>query len=286
MSRAFGHLVLIVGLGVASLALAQPSHERIDGLLEQPVSITMTSGERLDGGLYKRSEGHVVFKGNDGTIRSFAIRDIAHITLLQDLPSDTEDRAEHTPDESAAQPTTEQGELIEQNEVLEGAPAAENLESMDEETLLEHAEGPHDDPTAEEAHHAEQLSRNEPLFHAIERYTLEEELKDLQHKQALKREVDRTSRGLIIGGATVIGAHVVFQGLLLIPMFSDGGMTPRTAKILSGVNIPFVLLGGSLLAAGLVQRHKAQQEFQQRYNFSVAPTFHTRGGGAQFGMTF
>lgn len=289
--RTFPHalrtIVLVLCIGVASLAYAAPSPEQVDNLVGQPVTITLQSGQRLDGALYKRSEEHIVFQRHDGHIESLALKNIAHMTLYQPPMNDDVIDDDSDEDSASSEETREDGELVSEAEVLESAQPAPDLESTDADAL----EAKTDVVTTaaapkENAPSSTYNDDDEPLFNALERHALEEELQALKYKQALKKDVDRTSRGMVIGGATVIGMHVVFQGLLLIPMFSNGGMTPRTARILSGVNVPFILMGGSLLAAGLVQRHRAQQEFEQRYNFSVAPTFHRGGGGAQFGMTF
>lgn len=285
LPRAMRTIVLILCIGVTSLAYAAPETEQVDALIGQPVTIILQSGQRLDGALYQRSEGHVVFQRNDGHIQSLALKNIARITLYQ--PPTNEDLADQSSDADSAdsQATTSDGELVSEAEVLEPAQSSPELESTDADALETKTEVVTTAASPKENAPSSTYD-DEPRFNALERHALEEELQALKYKQALKKDVDRTSRGLVIGGATVIGMHVVFQGLLLIPMFSDGGMAPRTARILSGVNVPFVLMGGSLLAAGLVQRHRAQQEFQERYNFSVAPTFHRGGGGAQFGMTF
>lgn len=318
ITRVLGILVAL-NLGVALHANAAPSPEDVDAYLNHYVSLTLESGERFNAAIYTRSEGHIVLKHDDGRVESLAIRKITAIEppyTDEDVDADNaafeieqdayiehrdethdhadEAQADNTPNASDDEPTDE--------DAADDTPTDEHLadatqdDDIDAETdaaedAQAHAadDAPNDDLTDDDAadEDATEAIDTSYTFNALDRRVLDEELRSLMHKQELQREVDRTARGLVIGGSTVIGVHVAIQGLLLIPLFSkDGSMSSRTAKVLSGVNLPFILMGGSLLAAGLVQRDRARKEFQERYNFSVAPTFYKDGAGAQMRLNF
>lgn len=213
---------------------------------------------------------------------------------VEGAPAPTADNEHADAEEDAQQADTDEADASDDEHA-----AAEDVEDAEEEAE-ETTDAPTDSETddalaaqnetsedaAEDAEDTEDVDFSY-AFNALDRRVLDEELRSLMHKQELQREVDRTARGLVIGGSAVIGVHVAIQGLLLIPMLSkDSSMSSRTAKVLSGVNVPFLLMGGSLLAAGLVQRDRARKEFQERYNFSVAPAFYKDGAGAQMRLVF
>src|SRR5699024_5861451 len=115
-----------------------------------------------------------------------------------------------------------------------------------------------------------------------------------ERERAMKREVRKTGRGLIISGSILLAIGLGFE----IGAIATAAQVRRSSDPVGGlfgtsiaigyavVGAPFVLTGAGLLTGGLVKRGKARRKAKRELEYSVAPSFHRGGGGAQLRLAF
>lgn len=115
-----------------------------------------------------------------------------------------------------------------------------------------------------------------------------------ERERALKREVRKAGRGLVITGSILLGAGLAFESVAIAAAVqakrSDDAINSlfgaSAAMGYAIVGAPFVLAGTGLLVGGLVKRGKARRHAKRELEYAVAPSFQRGGGGAQLHLSF